>query len=137
VQAYPRPQYCKLLCRDGQWRGPYCGDDPHGVKGDKDTRVLGNEISLAEDVLKSACVLSTVPAGLEMRHGHKVLDLSSGDQLPHSSTLMMRCQDHTAAMVGSATTQCMDGRWSHSLPVCRSTDVANEYSGGIVMLNIP
>ena len=87
--------------------------------------------SLAEDVLKSACVLSTVPAGLEMRHGHEVIDLSSGDQLPHSSTLLVRCQDHTAAMAGSAITQCMDGIWSHSLPVCRSTAGAEDYSGKI------
>ena len=87
--------------------------------------------SLAEDVLKSACVLSTVPAGLEMRNGHEVIDLSSGDQLPHSSTLLVRCQDHTAAMAGSAITQCMDGIWSHSLPVCRSTAGAEDYSGKI------
>ena len=35
VPTSTRPQFCKLLCQDGQWRGPYCGDDPHGVKGDE------------------------------------------------------------------------------------------------------
>ena len=131
MQANSRPQYCKLLCRDGQWRGPFCGDDTNGLKGDKDTLVLEMRFSLAEDILKSVCVLSAVPAGLEMRHGHEVIDLSSGDQLPHSFTLLVRCKDHTAAMSGSATTQCQDGRWSHDLPVCRRTAGAENYSGGI------
>ena len=131
MQTNSRPQYCKLLCIDGQWRGPYCGEDPYSVKGDKNPIFLKIRFTLADDVLKSVCVLSTVPAGLEIRHGHEVIDLSSGDQLPHLSTLLVRCQDHTAAMAGSATTQCQDGRWSHSLPVCRSTAGAEDYSGGI------
>ena len=69
MQTNSKAQYCKLLCRDGQWRGPYCGDDPHGVKGDIENRFLKMRFSLAEDVLKSVCVLSTLPAGLEIRHG--------------------------------------------------------------------
>ena len=54
-------------------------------------RFLKIKFSLAENVLKSVCVLSSVPAGLEIRHGHEVIDLSSGDQLPHSCTLLVRC----------------------------------------------
>ena len=96
-------------------------------------RFLKIKFSLAENVLKSVCVLSTVPAGLEIMHGHEVIDLSSDDQLPHLSTLLMRCQDHTAAMAGSATTQCMDGRWSHDLPICMSTAEAEDYSGGTLV----
>ena len=94
-------------------------------------RFLKMRFLLAEDVFKYVCVLSTVLAGLEIRNGHEVIDLSSGDQLPHSCTLLVRCQDHTAAMAGSASAQCQDGRWSHNLPVCRSTAGAEDYSGGI------
>ena len=34
VPAVIRPQYCKLVCEGGEWRGPYCGDDPD--KGEED-----------------------------------------------------------------------------------------------------
>ena len=34
VQTNTRPQFCKLLCKEGRWKGPYCGDDPFGVTGD-------------------------------------------------------------------------------------------------------
>ena len=80
--------------------------------------------SLADDVFKSGCWLATVPPGLEIRQGNDLLDLSIGDQLPHSIKLLMRCQDQTAAMSG-----CQDGRWSHSLPVFRSTAGEEDYSG--------
>ena len=85
----------------------------------------------AEDVFKYGCRLSNISPGLEIRLVHDLLHLSSGDQVPHSSTLLMRCQDQTAAMAGAATTQCQDGRWSNNLPICRSTPGPEDYSGDI------
>jgi hypothetical protein len=79
-------------------------------------------------VFKYGCRVS-ISTGLEMRLGHDLVHLSSGDQVPHSSTLLMRCRDQTAAMEGAATTQCQDGRLSNNLPICRTTPGPGEYSG--------
>ena len=84
---------------------------------------------LADVLFKHGCLLPHVGPGLEMRQGHDLQDLSSGAHLPHSSTLLMRCQDQTAAMSGAAITQCQDAIWSHRLPVCRRTAGPGEYSG--------
>ena len=83
----------------------------------------------SEDAFKYGCRMSKISPRLEIRLGHDLLHLSSGDQLPHSSTLLMRCHDQTAAMAGAASTQCQDGRWSNNLPICRTTPGPGEYSG--------
>ena len=65
--------------------------------------------------------MSDVPPGLEIRHDHDLLDMTRDNTLPHSSTLLVRCHDLTAAMSGSPITHCQDGVWSHNLPVCQDT----------------
>ena len=87
---------------------------------------------VTEDVYKHGCTVPRVPPGVDIRHGHDLLDLDSVAQVAHSTTLLARCQDITAAMSGSPMTECQDGVWSHSLPACRAT---TQYSGVPGILN--
>ena len=93
--------------------------------------ILNMLFSFADNMFKYGCRLSNISPGLEMRLGHELVHLSSGDQVPHSSTLLMRCHDQTAAMAGPASTQCQDGRWSNNLPIGRSTPGTGDYLGDI------
>ena len=87
-------------------------------------------VPCSDDTLfKYGCPLSDVPPGLEIRHGHDLLDLPRVHQLPHSSTLLVRCHDLTAAMSGTPITHCQDGVWSHDLPVCQDTALQDGQSG--------
>ena len=86
-------------------------------------------ILVTDGVYKHGCTVPRVPPGLEIRHGHDLLDLDTVEQVAHSTTLLARCQDITAAMTGSPMTECQDGVWSHSLPSCRRTAGPGQYSG--------
>ena len=104
-----RVQYCKLICQDGSWKGPYCGHDP------------GDNVSIPEDIYKESCSINPGSRPeLEIRFGHHVLSGSSVTR-DHGDTLLVRCRDPTRSMSGVNTIQCRHGEWSHSLPSCLQT----------------
>ena len=92
-------------------------------------RITVSGVFCSETLFNYGCPLSDVPPGLEVRHGHDLLDMTRDHQLPHSSTVLVRCHDLTAAMSGTPITHCQDGVWTHDFPVCKGITIEDGQSG--------
>ena len=118
-------QYCRLVCTQGAWRGPYCSHTPEHL--DTNTRgqcaalqrLQSHLIITAGSLHKAGCRLDPVPPELEVRLGHTVL--APGVSLGHGDTVLVRCSDPSHSMAGQHTITCADGAWSHAWPACVPT----------------
>merc|ERR1719474_2380178 len=68
-------QFCKMVCRNGTWRGPICAEDKDLIK---------------DSLFNFPCSLLYVPHNLEVYHHHTIIKV--GKQFPSGTVLRSRCK---------------------------------------------
>jgi len=101
-------EFCKILCRNGHWRGPVCQTEIGDIK---------------DNMFEVGCTLPFIPSYLEVRQKHELIKQKSKELLefPIGSELISRCSNQNQAMLGLSKMKCIDGKWDHSLPFCYNT----------------
>ena len=110
LQVDGAKQYCRLLCKEGVWRGPFCGPDVENRKVTEylhEYQHLGSE-DAAGAVYRPGCQLPGRPE-LELHRGHRLL--LGPARLPHGARLTARCADQRAARAGPGLIQAAAATW--------------------------
>ena len=69
VQTNYRPQFCKLLCQEGRWKGPFCVDNPHGLSGKIECWQYNCQVFLVQMILCSSMAVLCLMFLLVLRSG--------------------------------------------------------------------